>query len=92
MNEIEIIEFDYENNVICIYGEKEWYDYSISELKDYLNDIQPQLQAYKDKEDKLIKYCERLKKELKTYPKENPVELLNTHINIILNKLKESDK
>ena len=53
MNEIGIIEFDYDNNVICTYGEKEWHDYSISELKDYLNDIQSQLQSYKDKEDKL---------------------------------------
>ena len=56
MNEIGIIEFDYENNVICIYQEKEWHDYSTSELKDYLNDINVELQAYKDKEDKLREY------------------------------------
>lgn len=53
MSEIGTIEFDYENNVICIFQEKEWHDYSIRELKDYLNDMQQQLQAYKDKEDKL---------------------------------------
>lgn len=54
MNEVGTIEFDYENNVICIYQEKEWHDYSISELKDYLNDIQSQLATYKDKEDKRV--------------------------------------
>lgn len=55
------------------------------------NDLKQQLSQLQQEKEELIKYCERLKKELKKYPKENPVELLNTHINIILRKLKESD-
>ena len=75
MNEIGTIEFDYDNNVICIYQEKEWHDYSIIELKDYLNDIQSQLAIYKSKEDKLRELVEIFKDEY--VPNDYLLQILN---------------